>query len=462
MSQSPLARTVEQIASEFGISESDITQAIQSGKLLTSNSGGSGPAVVDEKQLSAWMLAYPPARISASLSGGPVVEDEDRMQLLAKLPYLARRLVDADYAALTLADDDGRISEMIVSGMTDGQVKSIGHPPVGRGVLGSLDKLGAPLRLGDISRHPRSTGFPDGHPDMRSMIGVGVSAVDGAGGTTLSARLYVTRVSGRTPFTAEDQELIEFLGEFASQALDIESLKRVETDLRVRAEEAEQAKSDFMSMVNHDLKNPVVGMQLALAAGENDPEYRDHQMTDDLGSSLELQSRLLDSLLDMARLGRTVPEIEIEDCYVIDLANSAVRRQGKVTREQDREILVDVPEDLPAVRCDPVQIGRVLDNLISNALKYSEGAVTITAESDSVTESISIRVVDGGIGIPADQVERIFEPFERITTINRPVEGLGLGLAICRKIVEAHGWKIDYIASPEGGSIFEVVAPYSS
>ncbi len=159
------------------------------------------------------------------------------MQLLANLPFLARRLVNADYAALTLGSQDGRIADMIVSGMSDSQSKPIGHPPTGRGVLGNLDHANAPIRLGNIASHQRSTGFPEGHPDMKSMIGVGVTSDRNQ---DEAIRIYATRVTGQPSFTAEEQAIIESLATFAKQALEFDTLRKAETSLRIRAEDAEK------------------------------------------------------------------------------------------------------------------------------------------------------------------------------------------------------------------------------
>jgi two-component system sensor histidine kinase KdpD len=380
------------------------------------------------------------------------------LQLLSQLPFLARRLVDADYAALTLGERHGKILDMIVSGMSESQAGSISHPPIGRGVLGNLDAAGAPIRIPQIKGHRRSVGFPQGHPDMEAMIGVGISSDNN---DYESIRIYVTRVSGRPPFSPEDQEIIESLAAFAKQALDIDSLRKTETSLRVRAEQAERAKSEFMSMLNHDLKNPIAAMQASVEMTNIDAEYTLENLKEDLQASLATQSAIIDSLLDMARLGKTSQDFEFEDYYPVDLIDGAVRRARKSLLGRHRQIEVDVPTDLPAIRCDPVHLGRVFDNLIGNALKYSDDEITVTAHIDQPNSQVVFRVVDKGKGIPASEQHRIFEPFERVIDSNRKTEGLGLGLAICKTVVEAHFGTIGYdqISARSGGSIFEVTMP---
>jgi K+-sensing histidine kinase KdpD len=450
-------KTVAEISTESGIPESVIAHAIQTNELNATESPA-GAKVANNNTLKNWIKDNHPAQIFAALSGNPTVPTDQRMQLLSKLPYLARKLVNADYAALTLGNQNGRIESMIVSGMSDAQTMPIGHPPVGRGVLGNLDHSDAPIRIGDIANHQRSTGFPDGHPDMKAMIGVGVSSDVNEDETI---RIYVTRISGQSSFTAEDQEVIESLAAFAKQALDFDTVRKAETDLRIRAEEAEKAKSDFMSMINHDLKNPIAAMQAAIETASIDPNYTEENLIDDIKSSLETQSALIGSLLDMARLGKTAQDFELEDYYPIDLINGAIRRSTTSPRGQNRTIESNVPTNLPALRCDPVHMGRVFDNLLTNAIKYSTETISVTALTDALKSNVIFQVVDQGPGIPKSDQDRIFEPFERITSNSKTIEGLGLGLAICKTIVEAHNGTITYrrIHPRTGGSIFEIILP---
>jgi signal transduction histidine kinase len=293
---------------------------------------------------------------------------------------------------------------------------------------------------------------------MESMIGVGVISDKNQDETI---RIYVTRSSGQPSFTAEEQVLIESLATFAKQALEFDTLRKAETNLRIRAEDAEKAKSEFMSMINHDLKNPLAAMQVALDMAKFTDHYPVEDLFVDLQSSLTVQRTLIDSLLDMARIGKTEQDYEFENEYPIDLMNEVVNRQRKSSLANNRTIKSNIGENLPAVRCDPIQMGRVFDNLISNALKYSESDVTVSVTKATNRSLISFVIADGGQGIPNSEIDRIFEPFERITDSNKPIEGLGLGLAICKTIVEAHDGTITYQRTEgrNGKSVFEVKLP---
>jgi hypothetical protein len=117
--------TVAEISKEFGIPESVIANAIQSHELEVVESTSEGAKISDNAKLKEWVANHHPARIYAALSGTAEVPNDERMQLLANLPFLARQLVNADYAALTLSNQDGRIVDMIVSGMSESQSKPI-------------------------------------------------------------------------------------------------------------------------------------------------------------------------------------------------------------------------------------------------------------------------------------------------------------------------------------------------
>ena len=137
MTENRITRTTQELASNIGLSEAEIVQVISSGDLEPIESAAGVAAIEDSPETKDWIQTNRPARIFADLAGSPKIDVEDRMQLLAQLPHLASKLVSADYAAITIADHNGRIKEMIVSGMSESQPELIGHPPIGRGVLGS-------------------------------------------------------------------------------------------------------------------------------------------------------------------------------------------------------------------------------------------------------------------------------------------------------------------------------------
>ncbi|MBT5320670.1 MAG: HAMP domain-containing histidine kinase, partial [Chloroflexi bacterium] len=127
---------------------------------------------------------------------------------------------------------------------------------------------------------------------------------------------------------------------------------------------------------------------------------------------------------------------------------------------EGRQISVTVPVDLPLMYVDPVQIGRVLDNLISNALKYSDGPINVEATYNPDNDTLDTAVSDSGLGVAAEVQEAVFEKFFRVTDAGRKSGmGAGLGLAICKAIVESHGGEIGVVSAPRQGSRFSFTLP---
>ena len=162
----------------------------------------------------------------------------------------------------------------------------------------------------------------------------------------------------------------------------------------------------------------------------------------------------------MTRIEAGASRREYETAHMTDITQDAVTRQKRSRIAEGRTIEVSVPADLPRVYVDPLQIGRVLDNLLSNALKYSDGRIVVTSTEDRDLGVIRTTVSDEGDGIPSDLVEDVFDKFMRVRRgLRRGREGAGLGLAICRAIVEAHGGRIGVDSVEREGSTFWFTLP---
>jgi two-component system sensor histidine kinase KdpD len=139
-----------------------------------------------------------------------------------------------------------------------------------------------------------------------------------------------------------------------------------------------------------------------------------------------------------------------------DLIGSSLEEAG--SRLGNRTVTVDVPDDLPLVQIDFVLIERVLVNVIDNALKYSPSESPIEVKASMAGAFVEIMVADRGVGIPQEDLTRIFDKFYRVQRPNN-VSGTGLGLAICKGIVDAHGGFISAENRPGGGTIITIALP---
>jgi signal transduction histidine kinase len=225
--------------------------------------------------------------------------------------------------------------------------------------------------------------------------------------------------------------------------------------------ELEQVKQDFFSMVTHDLRSPLSTTKgiVRSALGEAELGSAMAEYLNQIDDELEFLTDLVSNLLDMSRIEAGIQVLERETCHMADLAADAVRRAKRSRLAAGREINHDVPGGLPGVYADPVQIGRVLDNLLSNALKYSGGPVHLRAFVGP-DQSVVTEVKDEGEGIPQQYIDDLFSKFFRVRqSLRRGREGAGLGLAICKALVEAHGGQIGVRSVERQGSTFWFALP---
>lgn len=220
--------------------------------------------------------------------------------------------------------------------------------------------------------------------------------------------------------------------------------------------ELDQVKSEFLSMITHDLRGPLATIK-GLAAEITAALDHDDELVSDmeaLDEEIDQTIDLVSNLLDMSRIEAGAYPLDLEVAHMVDMVHDAQARAQRSRPGIDRTIVMDVPADIPPAYCDPGQIGRVLDNLINNALKYSAAEVLVTAFLDPETGDIRTEVSDSGIGIPEGDTRSVFDKFFRVTGGQRAGLGAGLGLAICKAIAEAHGGEIGVTSEPGKGSTF--------
>ena len=219
----------------------------------------------------------------------------------------------------------------------------------------------------------------------------------------------------------------------------------------------ELAEADFVSNAAHELRNPLAGISGAIevlqSGAKNDPKDRDHFLKR-LGEDAERMNRLTQSLLTLARVeSRGAPESEMVD---VPLAIRDVVAACEVPRHV--ELVVDVESGLAATG-DPTLLRQVMIGLLTNAFKNTPppGTVTVRGRHDSKGEVI-LEVIDTGTGIPAGELERVFERFYRRSE-SRKQEGFGLGLAIAGRMVDVMGGRIGAESVEGEGSTFWVRLP---
>jgi two-component system sensor histidine kinase KdpD len=261
-------------------------------------------------------------------------------------------------------------------------------------------------------------------------------------------------------FLTRDQ--IRTLDAFANQiALAIERARLAEQTRQTEMLEiTDKLQNALLNSISHDLRTPLVSITGALSSLANDQVTLDKSARQSLietaSEEADRLNRLVGNLLDMTRLESGAMQVKRDACDIQDLVGSSLEELG--SRLGDRPVIVDVPDTLPLVSMDFVLIQRVLVNVVDNGLKYSSSGSPIEIRAQMAGAFVEITVSDRGVGIPSEDLTRIFDKFYRV---QRPdnVNGTGLGLAIGKGIVDAHGGFISAENRQGGGTIITIAIP---
>lgn len=269
-------------------------------------------------------------------------------------------------------------------------------------------------------------------------------------------------------YLAEDElKLISTAANQAAIAVENTRLFQELQSTTEKLEEVNQAKSNFVSIVSHDLRTPLTSIksfaEILLDELEDeegpDPDTQRHFL-EIINNETDRLTRLINDLLDLQKIESGKMEWHIEASDFGGIIQSVSRTFSGAAREKNITFNVDIPEDLRPIKVDKDRFMQVIANLLSNAMKFTDknGTVTISV----VDEKIHLKacVADSGVGIPEDQLAYVFERFRQVKGSKRKKEGTGLGLAIAKQVVEYHGGRI-WVESELGkGSQFYFTIPF--
>jgi two-component system, OmpR family, sensor histidine kinase KdpD len=275
-------------------------------------------------------------------------------------------------------------------------------------------------------------------------------------------RVGVLGVAAKDPRRFVDPEQRGLLDVFAAQiASALERARLADEAQQVQLQmETERLRSSLLSSVSHDLRTPlavITGAASALLQPEPvlAPEAR-RDLMETISEEAQRLNRLVRNLLDMTRIASGAIKVAKEWQPLEEIVGAVLNRLEEPLA--DRRVDVKLPDDLSLVPIDAVLIEQVLINLLENALKYTPKGSAIELSARMEGDAVVVRVADHGPGIPAEHVDKIFEKFYRLPR-EREGSGAGLGLAICRGIVEAHGGRIWAENREGGGAVFQFTIP---
>jgi signal transduction histidine kinase len=217
----------------------------------------------------------------------------------------------------------------------------------------------------------------------------------------------------------------------------------------------------FLAGVAHDIRNPLGALKLATDMIPPDrplpPEPRMRQLVTRIGRQIGRLERMAHDFLDASRIESGHLELRAEDCDARELVRVTLDLFEPAAASHQLEM--SAPDEPVRVQCDPMRIEQVLTNLVNNAIKYSPPGGSVRVAIARRPDAVVISVADDGVGMSADEIDHVFDPFRRGGGAGHGVPGAGLGLFVARRIVEAHGGEIAVDSTPGAGSTFTVRLP---
>ena len=273
----------------------------------------------------------------------------------------------------------------------------------------------------------------------------------------------VVNKAGDTGWVMETVTTIQYQGRLATLGnnIDITAHKQLENRM-VEYEELDKLKTNLLSTVSHELRTPLAVIKgystMLLDYDRRIPEGEKQQHLRSIDRATDRLTELVDHLLDMSRMDAGLMKLEKVPANISVIIKEAVS-DARLTAPVGK-VVSHVRNGLPTVTVDARRIRQVLDNLIDNAIKYSDNESGVVIETEYTDTELCISVSDKGIGIPPEDIERVFDRMYRAEQrLTQGSKGLGLGLSVCRGMVEAHGGRIWAESQVGVGSTFYFTLP---
>jgi signal transduction histidine kinase/CheY-like chemotaxis protein len=307
--------------------------------------------------------------------------------------------------------------------------------PIGRGFAGRVASEREPVVLDEVdysqvvSPYIREKG-------LRSLVGVPLFTEGGLVGV-----LHVGSVQPRR-FGGRHVEILMLAAERIAHAVEVAARREGESRARAAAEAANRAKDEFLALLSHELRNPLSAIRNSVAAARLDPSRRERGLEIASRQSEHL-TRLVDDLLDVARITQGKIRLRHERVRLRDAATRAIESTRPSVEARGHTLSLACSGD-GTIEADPVRLEQIIENLVTNAAKYTAPGGKIDVEIDHPRDEAVLRVRDNGMGIPAELLPRVFDLFSQgDIRLDRSQGGLGIGLTVVRRLVELHGGKIE-------------------
>jgi signal transduction histidine kinase len=264
----------------------------------------------------------------------------------------------------------------------------------------------------------------------------------------------------------EASQILQYSRQLEMKSQQLEAATRDLREANLRLQELDRLKDDFLSTVSHELRTPLTSIRSFSEILLDNPALDPGQRGSFIGiiaREAERLTRLINQLLDLAKLEAGRLEWQMSDFDPGPVVQDALAAVHGLIVEKNIKLDSDVPDDLPFVRADKDRLTQVVINLLSNAVKFTDsGQGHIWVRARASGDYLEVAVRDNGPGIPTEWQDRIFERFIQFRNREEPKpQGTGLGLPICKQIIEFFGGRIWVVSRPGQGATFSFTVPLS-
>lgn len=366
-----------------------------------------------------------------------------------------QRGAHSDRAAILLFDQDGVMRFKAARGLSETYQRVVeGHSP-----WPPEEVSPSPIAVDDVEADTTCQAFRD---ELRAEGIRALAFVPLVHHRRLIGKFMLYRNEPR-PFTPRDLQFTETVAVHVAQAvarrqneIELARAYREERDAHLLAEEATRAREEILSVVSHDLRNPLgtilMGAASLLNVDAGDRGHRTRAIAERIHRQANRMARLIEDLVDFAGIqaGQLAIDRRVHEPEAILSATAEIF--APMARERGLAFEVHAPPGLPKLDCDSERVVQVLSNLVANALKVTPRGGSITIGAESGANEVVLYVKDTGPGIAPDELPRLFERYWR--SKHSQYKGAGLGLSIARGIVDAHGGRIWAESQPGAGTTF--------
>ncbi|MBQ5963975.1 GAF domain-containing protein [Massilia sp. ZL223] len=392
----------------------------------------------------------------------------DLRTVLQTVTDAGTELTGARFGACFYGDDGEPMHLHALSGVACDQ---LGHPSAG-GVFAPVLAIDGPVRCDDITLDPRHAGIEAGHLEVRSFLAMPVVSHSGKllgglffghpepGMFTERSERIVAGIAAQAAVAMDNARLYQ-LSQKSAQERDI--LLQSERAARVKAERLSHTKDEFLAMLAHELRNPLapISSSASLLSMQFADEPRICQTSTIISRQVRHMSRLIDDLLDVSRVTRGLVKLKLGLVDFREVVSGALDQTRPLVLEKAHQVTVQMPEEPVYVKGDHTRLVQSVANILNNAAKYTQkaGRIALTLQADEGGMRLEVR--DNGSGMPAELVPNVFDLFTQgARTLARSQGGLGLGLALVKKLVELHEGDVRAHSDGVGlGSTFTLTLP---